>query len=406
MGPGWVTGSSDDDPAGIGTYAYSGSRFGISQAWTMVFTLPLIIGVQELCARIGQASGRGLAGAMKQHHSREVMLFCVGLLLLANTFNLGADIGIMAASMQLVIDLPFVWWAAFFTILTLILVVFVTYKNYASYLKWLTISLLAYVVTVVIAKPDWGSVLQSIAMPTVTMNGEFLFLLVGILGTTISPYLFFWQASMEIEEEVLHGNGSIRKRKGASAEQMEASRADVVMGMLFSNFIALCVMLTAAFTLHQQGITIATASDAAASLKPVAGEFASHLFALGVVAMGLLAVPVLAGSASYAVCEIMGWRYGLYKKFHQAPRFYGVIIGATLVGLSINFFGIEPIDALVWSAVINGVISPILLTFIIHVGNNKKIMGKWKSGWLSNLLTMSTTLIMALAAVLMVVYWQ
>ena len=406
FGPGWITGASDDDPAGIGTYSYSGSRFGLDQIWTMLFIFPFMVAVQELCGRIGQASGTGLMGAMRRHHSKPVLYFCITLLLLANTFNIGADIGLMAASMKLVIDLPLIFWALLFTVVTLALEIFVSYAVYSRYLKWLTVSLIAYVITAFVARPDWPTVLDHLVYPTITFSGEFMFVLVGILGTTISPYLFFWQTAMEVEEERLQGRTTIKSRKGATDVEMKAMRIDIFAGMFFSNMVAFFIMLTTATTLFKNHVVINTAADAAAALAPIAGPFASYLFAVGVVATGLLAVPVLAGSASYAVAEVLGWRGGLYKKLHEAHGFYGVITIATLIGLMINFIGIDPVQALVWSAVLNGVVSPILLTFIIQVGNNKSIMGKWCSGGLSRLFTYSTVAIMSAAAVLMFVFWQ
>lgn len=406
FGPGWVTGASDDDPSGIGTYSYVGSKFEFAQLWTLLFTFPLMAAVQEICARIGQVTGRGLAGVMRRHYSPAALGVCVVLLLVANTINIAADIGIMAASMQLLLPLPFFFWALVFTVTTLVLEIFVSYRLYSRYLKFLTLSLFAYVATALIVRIDWISALGHLMLPIVKFNRDFLFATVAIFGTTISPYLFFWQASTEVEDEILHGRKTIKERKGATRGEISAMRLDVIVGMLFSNLVAFFIMVTAAGVLFPTGKVIETAADAANALRPLAGDFTFALFALGVIGTGLLAIPVLAGSASYALSECFGWKSGLYQKWRKAHGFYGVITIATLIGLLINFVGIDPIQLLLWTAVTNGIVAPILLTFIVRIGNNKKIMGKWTNGMLSNTLGWFTVALMSVSAFLLFYYWK
>lgn len=402
LGPGWVTGASDDDPSGIGTYSFAGAKFGFLPLWTMPFLIPFMYAVQEMCARIAQVTGRGLAGVIRHHYPRWALYSVVVLLVFANTMNIAADIGAMAAAMKLVVDAPFLMWALFFTIVTLILEIFVPYRVYSRYLKVLTISLFAYILTVFVVQINWMDVITHLLSPKITLNKDFLFALVAIFGTTISPYLFFWQASSEVEDEISKGRMTITSRRGARTEEIHTMRADVLAGMLFSNAVAFFIMLTAAVTLFPNGIVIETAQDAAMALKPLAGDFASVLFALGIIGTGLLAIPILAGSASYALAESFNWNSGLYRKVRDAHGFYGVITIATLVGLFINFLGIDPIKLLIWTAVVNGAIAPILLFFIIRIANDKKIMGRWHNDRFSNLLGWMTVCIMAGSIVFLV----
>lgn len=406
LGPGWITGASDDDPSGIGTYSYAGSRFGLAPLWTMLFTLPFMSAVQEMCARIAQVSGRGIAGNMKKHMPRGVLLFIVLLLVFANTVNIAANIGAMAAATQLITPLPFFFLAIFFTVLTLVLEIFVSYTLYARYLKFLTLCLFSYIVVALIVTTDWTSVLRAVFLPTFSLSRDFFFILVAILGTTISPYLFFWQASSEVEEEIAKGRITLLQRRGASKEEIHDMRIDVISGMVFSNIVAFFVMLTSAVVLFPGGIIVETAGDAALALAPVAGPFASLLFSVGIIGTGLLSIPVLAGSASYAVSEIFGWKSGLYRKLREAHGFYGVITIATLVGLMINAIGVSPIRLLLWTAFINGLVAPVILTSILFIGNNKKIMGKWRNGTLSNVLNGLTLAAMTLSILFLVVFWQ
>ncbi|MDP2656339.1 MAG: Nramp family divalent metal transporter [bacterium] len=404
-GPGLVTGAADDDPSGIGTYTFAGARFGLGQLWSVLFTLPLMIAVQELCARIALVTGKGLAGVLKIYYPRWILYICVCLLLIANTMNIGANIGAMAAATRLLIDIPFVILVLFFVMTTLLLEVFVSYKVYARYLKWLALSLFAYVITAFVVQPDWWEVVRHLTVPTIHFSKEFFIILVAIFGTTISPYLFFWQASQEVEDEISKGKKTIAQRKGATVHEMRIMRSDVKTGMIFSNVVAFFIMLTAASTLYPKGIVVETAQDAAQVLAPIAGPFASLLFTVGIIATGLLSIPVLAGSASYAFSETFGWKEGLYRKFRDAHGFYGVITLALLVGLMLNFIGLDPIKMLLWTAVLNGVIAPILLTFILLVGNNTKIMGKWRSGLWSNIGMTATILVMTGAIVVSFILW-
>lgn len=387
LGPGFITGASDDDPSGIATYAQTGARFGYHQLWTSVFFLPFMVAIQEMCGRIGMVTGKGLARVIKSHYTKSSLYFTTTLLLVANTVNIGADLGAMAAAGQLLFDIPFIWWLVGLTVLTLFLEVFVSYPRYAKFLKYLTLSLFAYVATVFVVKQDWGTILQSTFIPHVEFSKVYLINIVALLGTTISPYLFFWQADEEVEEEVAHHK--IRSMgKGIphiTRRDLSGMRLDTSVGMIFSNLITFFIIATAASTLFAHGITtIETADQAALALRPFAGDFAFLLFALGIIGTGLLAVPVLAGSASYAVAEMMNWTEGLGKKFTQAHGFYGVITVATLIGLLVNFTPIAPFQMLYYTAVLNGICVPPLIVFILLIANNKKIMGMRTNSRLSN----------------------
>lgn len=407
VGPGFITGAADDDPAVIATYSQSGAQFGYHQLWTAPFSVPFMIAVQEMCGRIGLVTGKGLAGVMRHHYPKWLLYLSVGLLVFANTINIGANLGAMAASTKLLIDLPFYVLLVGFTVAVLALQIFVPYEKYASYLKFLTFSLFAYVVTVFIVKQNWTEIFISTFTPSVKVNSEVVMNIVAILGTTISPYLFFWQASEEVEEEVEHkklkmmGQGIPRVYKS----DIKDLRIDTVLGMLFSNIVMFFIMVTSASTLHKNGIfSVTTADQAASALKPVAGDFAFLVFALGIIGTGLLAVPVLAGSGSYAVSEIFGWKEGLYRKFHNARKFYGVIIAATLIGFIVNLTPIKPFQMLYYSAVVNGMIAPIILVLILFVANNKKIMGKYTNSKISNTLGIIITIFMFLSALFLLPY--
>lgn len=408
LGPGFITGASDDDPSGIATYSQTGAQFGYGQLWTALFSLPFMIVIQEMCGRIGMVTGRGLAGVIRAHYSRKILYLSVFLLLATNTINIGANLGAMAASLQLVINLPFIFWLLLITAITLFLEIFVAYRVYARYLKWLALSLLSYFVTALLVKQDWSAVLYSTFIPAFNLSRDYLLNIVAFLGATISPYLFFWQASNEVEEEVesgklqMMGRGVPKINKG----DITAMRADTIMGMVFSNLGAFFIMLTVAGTLYQAGIhNIGTAAQAAEALRPLAGNFAFILFALGIVGVGLLGVPVLAGSASYAVSEAFGWKSGLYRKLKQAHGFYGVITIATIVGLLINFLNIPPFKMLYYTAALNGLIAPILMVMILLIGNNKKVMGSHTNSTFSNLLGWLITLVMFASGVALLYTW-
>jgi len=402
FGPGFITGAADDDPSGIATYSQTGAMFGFSQLWIALFSYPFMTVVQEMCGRIGLVTGKGLSGVIKEHYSRKVLAVAILLLLVANTINIGADLGAMAASVQLLVHIPFAVLLIAITAFTLGLEVFVAYPNYARFLKYLTLSLLAYVVTAFIIKENWGLIAHSTFVPHIVLSKPYILNIAAFLGTTISPYLFFWQADEEVEEEVVQGK---IKTMGVGTPHIDSSdvrkmRIDTAMGMLFSNIITFFIIVTVATTIGAAGIhTINTASDAANALKPFAGNFAFLLFTLGILGTGLLAVPVLAGSAGYAVAEAFNWKEGLSKKLHKARGFYAVIAVATVVGLVVNFTSIGAMTMLYYSAMLNGVLAPPLMILILLIGNNKKIMGGHVNSWFSNTVGIIITALMAIVAI-------
>lgn len=402
LGPGFITGAADDDPSGIGTYSQTGALFGYGQLWTALFSFPFMSAVQEMCGRIGLVTGDGLAGVVKKHYSKKILYVSVFLLVAANTLNIGADLGAMASAGQLLYNAPFELWLAGITILTLTLEVFVSYPNYARFLKYLTLSLFAYIATAFIVKQDWGAIAYATFIPSFTFSKEYLLNVVAILGTTISPYLFFWQTDEEVEEEIV--SGKIKAigvgKPHITNKEIGGMRLDTVIGMFFSNIVMFFIIAVTATTLSLHGITnIETAAQAAQALRPLAGDFAFLLFSLGIIGTGLLAVPILAGSASYAVAESMDWPGSLYLKFKEAHGFYGVIIIATLVGLLVNFFNIPPFKMLYYTAVFNGIAAPPLIILILLVSNNKKIMGRHTNGRLSNILGVFIAVLMTVAAI-------
>lgn len=400
LGPGLITGASDDDPSGIGTYSQTGAQFGYAPLWTALFTFPLMAGIQEICARIALRTGCGLADLIRRHYPRPVLYACVSLLFIANTVNIGTDLGAMAASAQLLVGFPFWAWIIAITFTTVLLEIFLSYKQYARVLRLLTLSLLAYVLVVFVSAKDWGQISRNTFLPTIQANKDYLLNIVAILGTTISPYLFFWQASQEIEEKVEEGKITPNARKNVTRSELRIMRTDVISGMLFSNLVMWFIIATTASTLFPRGITeIDSATKAAEALRPIAGNFSYWLFAAGIIGTGLLAVPVLAGSAAYAIAETFRWREGLYLKLRQAPGFYAVIIFSTLIGFAINLIGINPMKALYYTAVLNGVIAPPLLFMVILISSNPKIMKDKVNGPASNALGWITVIAMSFAAV-------
>lgn len=405
LGPGFITGASDDDPSGIATYSQTGAQFGYNQLWTALFSFPFMTVIQEMCGRIGVVTGKGLAGVIRKHYMRPVLSMAVLLLVFANTINIGADLGAMASSSQLVLHIPFVVLLLGMTLITLFLEVFVSYKIYSKFLKYLTFALFAYIFTVLIIKQDWSRIFFATLVPSFSFTKEYLMSIVAILGTTISPYLFFWQADEEVEEEVAEGK---LRQMGAgiprvNSKDIRLMRLDTIVGMFFSNLVMFFIIVTTASTLGAAGIkNIETADQAALALKPLAGDFAFLLFALGIIGTGLLAVPILAGSASYAISEAFGWREGLYRKFTQAHGFYAVIAIATLVGLLINFTSIKPFQMLYYTAIFNGICAPPLLVLIMLIGNNKKIMGEHTNSNFSNIIGWTITAVMTIALVALV----
>ncbi len=383
LGPGLTTGASDDDPSGIATYSQAGAAYGFQLLWLSGFTFPLMAVVQEMCARIGLVTGRGLAANIRLLFPKWVLYLCTILLFIANTFNIGADLGAMTKATQLLIPkADFGFLILGYALFGLALQIFSTYERYAKYLKWLALILISYIFSAVTVKLDWGQVLQSAIIPSITFSKDQIFLICGILGTTISPYLFFWQTSQEVEEQILAGKTTIKLRQEeTSYQEIKDMRIDVWSGMFLSNLVMFFIIAACGATLFTTGVTnITTAADAAKALQPIAGDKAYLLFALGIIGTGLLAIPVLAGSASYALSECFGWKNGLYFKLRQANAFYGVIILATLIGLGLNFVGLDPIKTLIYSAVVNGLIAPVILVLIILISGNKKVMGKWASG--------------------------
>lgn len=401
LGPGFITGAADDDPSGIATYSQTGAKFGYAQLWTSLFTFPFMTAVQEMCGRIGMVTGKGLSGVIRHHFPRPILYFAVLLLFVSNTINIGADLGAMAEAAGLIYDIPFVVWLCGITILTLTLEVFVSYKVYAKYLKFLTFSLLAYVIVFFAVRQDWGKIILSTLIPSISLNRDYLMNIVAIFGTTISPYLFFWQSGEEAEEDVKEGKifAMGRGTPKITRRDIKEMREDTYAGMFFSNIVMFFIIATVASTLHAQGITnIETAAQAAEALKPIAGDFSFLLFAVGIIGVGLLAVPILAGSASYAVSEAFGWKEGLNRKFSQAHGFYAMIVVATLIGVLINFAGIPSFQMLYYAAILNGIAAPPLLVIILLISNNKKIMGERTNSKFSNILGIAITIVMSTAA--------
>jgi NRAMP (natural resistance-associated macrophage protein)-like metal ion transporter len=409
-GPGVVTGAADDDPSGIATYSQTGAQFGYAQLWTAAALLPFMIAIQEACARIGAVTGKGIAAVVKENYSKWVLYPMVGLIVLANTINIGADLGAMGAAAQLIIPLPFAVLVLFFTALVLTLEIFVSYKTYAKILKWFALSLLAYPLTVLLVHQPWGTLLRATFIPHVEFNFAFLFIITGVFGTTISPYMFFWQASEEVEEEKELHMLKEGVRPTITKKFMRALRLDNFFGMLSSEIATWCIIVVGATVLHANGITdIRTAADAARALEPLvhtfpnAGLLAKLIFSTGIIGLGLLGVPVLSASASYALSETLNLKEGLNLKLKKAHGFYGIITIATIVGLAINFIGIDPMKALVFTAVFNGVAAVPLIFVIALVARNEKIMGEHKSGILSNTFVWATFALMGLSAILLFV---
>jgi NRAMP (natural resistance-associated macrophage protein)-like metal ion transporter len=377
LGPGLITGAADDDPSGIATYSQAGAQFGINMLWSMFFTYPLMVAIQIISARIGRVSGHGLASNIRRHYPKWLLYGLVGLLLVANTINIAADVSAMGNALKLVAGGPSHFYTVAFGLISLLLEIFIPYSRYVRVLKWSTLVLLAYVATVFVIQIPWGEALTSTLLPQFSWTGEYLTTIVAVFGTTISPYMFFWQASEEVEDQ-RHNRQEHALRSYPKLAQVNLRRIqiDTYVGMGFSNLVAYFIILTTAVTLHRHGITdIQTSEQAAQALQPLAGNFAFFLFSLGIIGTGLLAIPVLAGSAAYAMAETFGWRSGLEQKPARAKRFYAIIAISTLIGVGLGFTSFNPIKALYWSAVINGVISiPIMFVMMMMVAR-KDIMG-------------------------------
>jgi len=405
LGPGITTGAADDDPSGIATYSQTGAQFGYRQLWTALYMLPFMMGVQEACGRIGMVTGKGIAAIVKQHYNAKLLYAVVALVTVANVINIGADIGAMAAAATLILPLPFAVWTLVFTASILFLEIFTTYKTYARILKWLALSLLAYPITVFIVKMPWLTVLKATVIPHIEFNFAFFFIITGVLGTTISPYMFFWQTSQEVEE--------IKERKWMKKGKPQIRRSNITnmridnnAGMIISEITTWCILVVTGTVLHNSGVTdIQTSADAAKALEPLvhsfpyAGYLSKLIFSVGIIGLGFLAVPILSGSAAYAVSEAVNWRSGLNLKFNKAHGFYGIITIATIIGLIINFVGINPVKALIYTAVFNGIASVPLIFLLIKISGNPTIMGEYKSGLLSKVILWITFLAMASAAI-------
>src|SRR3989344_1960735 len=400
LGPGLTTGAADDDPSGITTYSQAGAAYGFNFLWLAGFTFPLMSVVQEMCARIGLVTGRGLAANIRQYYPKWVLYIATLLLFSANTLNIGADLGAMAKATQLLFPhFSFTTMILGFTIITLALQIFTTYEKYAKYLKWLALVLLSYVFSALTVDINWNEALQKAIIPTIVFSKDQIFLITAVLGTTISPYLFFWQTSQEVEEQILEGKTTLKlRREETSTREVRNMRMDVWSGMFLSNLVMFFIIAAAAATLFTHGITnITSAAEAAEALRPIAGERVYLLFALGIIGTGMLAVPILAGSASYALSESFGWKFGLYRKLREANAFYGIIIIAMAIGLLINLLGFDPIKALIYTAVFNGLIAPVILIPIVLLSCNSKIMGRWVNGRLTTILGWLIVALMILA---------
>jgi NRAMP (natural resistance-associated macrophage protein)-like metal ion transporter len=405
LGPGVITGAADDDPSGIATYSQAGAKFGLGFLWLFPIMYPLLLAVQESCSRIGAVTGKGLAAVIKSNYSKKLLAMSVLLVIVANTINIGADLGAMAATTQLFVDIPYGVLAIFYAIFIVLLVIFVNYKKYANILKWLAVALLAYPITAFLVGQDWGEIFRSTFMSMPVINAETVYIMVGILGTTISPYCFFWDTSEIVEEEISHHRLSeAGKVPRLSRRFLRNIRLDNFMGMTLASVTAWFIVIVCASVLFENGVTdINNASDAARALEPLvqgfpyAGLIAKLIFSVGIIGIGLLAIPTLAGSSAYAISEMFGWKEGLYRKFKHAIGFYAIIIIATGVGLLINFIGIDPIQALIFTAVFNGIAAVPLLWMIMKVGNNAEIMGQYKNGVLSNVFVRISFVVMALA---------
>lgn len=406
LGPGLTTGASDDDPSGIATYSQTGAQYGFQLIWLSLFTFPLMAIVQEMCARIGLVTGQGLAANMRKHYARPVLYAATSLLVIANVFNIGADLGAMAQGTRLLAPhLGFAFLVIAFGAIIVLLQIFTTYARYSKYLKYLALVLLSYIVSSLYVHLHWGTIAMHTIVPSITFSKNQIFLICGILGTTISPYLFFWQTSQEVEEDILKGEKTLHARQHAvHPRAIKRLRIDVWSGMFVSNVVMFFIIAACAATLYAHGITtIGSAADAASALKPFAGNFAYVLFAIGIIGTGMLAIPVLAGSSSYAVAESFGWKFGLYRKLKNAYSFYGVIILSVIVGIALNFIGLDPIKALIYSAVANGIVSPVILFFIVHLSSDKGIMGRYANKRITTYLGWFITALMALAGLAVII---
>ena len=403
LGPGLITGAADDDPSGIATYSQAGAQYGYGMLWSVLFTTPLMIGIQIVSARIGRVTGHGLAANIREHFPRKLLFFIVSLLLVANTINIAADLGAMGNALELLIGGSSEIYVVLFALVSLVLQVFIPFPRYSPILKWLTLALFAYVGTVLVVHVPLEDALRGALLPHLSFNRDYAALLVAVLGTTISPYLFFWQASQEVEEQrATPGQEPLREAPDQARANFRRIKFDTYIGMTFSNLIAFCIMLTTAATLHAAGITdIQTSGQAAEALRPLAGDFAFLMFAAGIIGTGMLAIPVLAGSAAYAVAESARWPIGLGLPLAEARGFYAILVLATVLGVAIDFSGLDPMKALVWSAIVNGVISVPIMVVMMLLAAKPAVMGEFVIRRKLKVLGWLATLVMATAVIAM-----
>jgi NRAMP (natural resistance-associated macrophage protein)-like metal ion transporter len=406
LGPGLITGAADDDPSGISTYSQAGAAFGFGLLWTALLSFPLMVAVQLMCARLGLVTRRGLASVLRKYYPPWLLWFACSLLVVSNTINIAADLSGMGAGAELLTHIDHIWFVPVFAIVILLFLMFGSYASLLRIFKWLTLVLFAYVIAAFLAKPSWSAVAKGTFLPQISFTKEYLFTFVAIFGTTISPYLFFWQAAQEVEaDEALNSQLGDRPRRSLERE-LRSARTDVSAGMVVSNIVMYFIILTAGATLHAHGHTqVQTAAEAAKALQPLAGKLAALLFTLGIVGTGLLGVPVLAGSAAYAVAEAAAWRRGMDAQPHQARNFYLVIAASMLIGVALSFSPIDPIRLLLWSAVINGILAPPLIIIVLVICNNPKVMGSFRNGPTLNVFGSIAAAIMTGSALALIASW-
>ena len=406
LGPGLITGAADDDPSGISTYSVAGASYGYATLWTALLSFPLMAAVQLMCARLGMVTGCGLASVIRTRYPRWVLWFACGLVIVANVFNIGADLGGMADAMQMITGIPAYFWTPFFAALITGLLFWTSYRTMARVFKWLTLVLLAYVITAFLAHPDWAAVVRATFIPHIEWTKDYIAVLVGLLGTTISPYLFFWQAAQEVEEDRDHGKSTVAQRRGSTNRELRIAMKDVVTGMLLSNVVMYFIILTTATTLNAHGMkNIETAKQAAEALRPLAGKGAYWLFTLGIIGTGMLAVPVLAGSCAYAIAEGAKWSSAsLNVKPQLARKFYGVIAMAILIGLAFDFTGLDAVKMLFWSAILNGLLAPPLVIMVVLLTSDRRVMGNRVNSRGMQVLGWIGALIMSAAAAALLIF--
>ncbi len=411
LGPGLITGAADDDPSGIATYSIAGAKFGLATLWTVIVTLPFMIVIQRMCGRIGLVSGRGLAGNMKRHYPKWILLIITAAILIANIINIGADISAMAAAIQLLVPVPAILLSAVISGTVIVLLIFLSYRQIAHYLKWIAIILFSYIAAALLIDQPWREIAYRAVVPQFIWNKGYIAMLVAIFGTTISPYLFFWQASEAVEEELVKQKLDMipdiqphlkPRSKYIIRNEVGAMYKDIYYGMAFSNIITFFIIVLSSTTLFAHGFyNVGSIGQIAQLLRPIAGPYANALFLIGILASGTLAIPVLAGSAAYALAEAFGWRNGFEKQFGKAKQFYIVIILATILGLAIPLLGFDPVNILYYTAVIFGALSPVMIGIVIHMANNPKVMGQYTSRLYSNILAYILLVLMAVSVMAM-----